>query len=319
MPLIPVTAVVATLDRRHRLIQTLRSVLAQECVPAEWVVVDGSVDPVSAVDLPTRPEGVTLHCLRATERGAAPQRNQGWAVATQPHILFLDDDIDLEAGCVSTLWQRLSDDPWLGGCSALIRNAPYHEPGRIFRWSLSLLGCPAHGSLAGRCSGPALNFLPSAPAGAGASDNVEWLNLGCTLYRADALPRPPFLPCFHGYSLMEDVALSLRVGQHWHLACPAGAWIQHESPPAAYKTPGWKRERMELVNRWYVMRVIQGRHGPLWATRQLGYQLLMLAGLLRSAAGWRRFPSALAGKVAGLASVGLRRRQWRGYSSLRSS
>ena len=39
--------------------------------------------------------------------------------------------------------------------------------------------------------------------------SVEWLNTTCTIYRGEALPSPPFCNQFTGYSLMEDLALSL--------------------------------------------------------------------------------------------------------------
>jgi hypothetical protein len=42
----------------------------------------------------------------------------GIAAATQPFILFADDDVDLEPGCLKILWDALQADPQLGACGA---------------------------------------------------------------------------------------------------------------------------------------------------------------------------------------------------------
>ena len=311
MTVLPVSLIIATRDRRDRLLQTLQSLLAQDHVPKEWIIIDASAPPVTVPDLPELPREVTVRCCAAHVRGAAAQRNQGFNLSTQPHLLWLDDDVDLQAGCLGALWQCLQADPAVGGCSAHVLNATYHPPGPGLRQVLGWLGCPKAGSLAGTCCGPALNFLPaeSTPA-------VDWLNLGCALYRRAALPQPPFLPFFHGYSLMEDVALSLEVGRRWKLVCPTSARLVHDPRPAPYKDEVFVRERMEVVNRSFVMRIILGRLGPRWVIRQAAFQVLMLLLPLRSPAGWRQLPFALAGKAAGLLAVLRHHRRWTGYSSL---
>jgi GT2 family glycosyltransferase len=308
--ILPVTLVIATLERRERLLQTLRSVLAQEDVPTEWIIIDASARPVTTSDLPELPSGVVAHCRAAEVRGAAAQRNQGFALSTQAHILWLDDDVDLQPGCLRELWLCLQADPTIGGCSAHVINATYHHPGPGHRHLLGLLGCPKDGSLAGQCCGPALNFLP-----AHTTNHVDWLNLGCALYRRAALPQPPFLPLFHGYSLMEDVALSLEVGRRWKLGCPSTSRILHDPRPAPYKDDTFSRERMEVINRSFVMRVVLGRRGLRWAARQAAYQGLMLLLSLRTAVGWKRLPFAMAGKASGLMTVVRHQNSWTGYSS----
>lgn len=316
MSLLPVSTIIPTINRRGRLRQTLASLLAQEVRPAEIILIDASPVPVTANSLADLLAGVApaprLVCLIAAEKGAAVQRNQGVAAATQPYILFADDDVDLEPGCLATLWQALQDDAGLGGCGAVITNQFYHPPGPALRRFLHLLGCPAAGSLAGRCSGPALNFLP-AIAPDDPRPAADWLNLCCTLLRREALPQPPLLAYFHGYSLMEDAALTLTVGHSWRLATPAGARVYHDTQPAAYKDRVYQREKMEIMNRWFVMRRIMGRDSLAWDLRQLALQAFMLAISLRTRAGWSRLPAAAAGKAAGLASVLLQGHRWRGY------
>jgi glycosyltransferase involved in cell wall biosynthesis len=311
----PASAIIPTLDRPARLARTLQSVFAQDYVPAEIVIVDASGLSGSAKSFSSPPAGCRLLSLRAERRGAAAQRNQGVTAAGQPYILFLDDDVDLEPRCLRALWTQMEGDATLGGCNAVITNQHYHPPGKAMRRWLSWLGCPAHETLAGRCCGPALNFLPELAATAEADIRVEWLNLGCTLYRAVALPRPPFLDFFHGYSLMEDAALALQVGRRWRLASVPSARLFHDTQPSPGKDNVFARERMEVVNRWFVMREVMDRRSLGWDLRQLAYQLLMLLPPLRQIGGWKRLPAALAGKLAGLTCVVSQRRLWRGYSS----
>jgi hypothetical protein len=88
----------------------------------------------------------------------------------------------------------------------------------------------------------------------------EWLNLGCTLYRRGALPSPPFDSIFAGYSMMEDVALSVRVAKKWPLANARTARIFHDSQPGAHKADVSSLAEMELVNRHYIMSILLERN-----------------------------------------------------------
>jgi len=112
---------------------------------------------------------------------------------------------------------------------------------------------------------------------------------------------------------MEDAALTLAVARTWRLATPVGARLYHDTKPASYKDRVYAREKMEVMNRWFVMTRVMARDSLAWQSRQFAYQVLMLLISLRSAAGWRRLPAALAGKVAGWASVWLHGHRWRGY------
>lgn len=316
MQLLPVSTIVPTLDRRERLVRTIAGLFAQDAVPTEIIIVDGSAAPLTPADLPAAPSGVRILCLPAAQRGAAAQRNQAQAAATQPYLLFLDNDMDLEPGCLRTLWATLQSDPRCGGCGVVLTNQHYNPPGQTMRLLYRWLGCPATGSLAGRCVGPALNFLPSLD-GTPANGTAEWLNLCCTLFRRETVPVPALLPFFHGYSLMEDAALTLDVGRTWRLQIPPAARAYHDSRPADYKDRVYAREKMETVNRWFVMRCVMGRDSLAWDLRQFAYQVLILILPLRAPAGWRRFPAAFAGKIAGLVTVLLQGRRWRGYNPTR--
>ena len=263
MKTIPISAIVPTRNRPTILGRTLESLAAQEVFPAELIVIDGSEDVLSRqlVEEYTAqsPPDSKVIWLAATELGAAAQRNQGVAIATQPIICFFDDDILFEPGCLERLWTALQRDTELGGVNATILNQQYGSPGRISRSVFRLLHGKDEQSYAGKCIGPAVNLLPEDRPDLPEVVPVEWLNLGCTLYRREALPEPVFPGQFTGYSLMEDLTLSLVVGRHWKLANARTARIFHDSQPGSHKENLVEVTQMQLVNRHFVMTEILGQ------------------------------------------------------------
>lgn len=204
----------------------------------------------------------TVKWLPAEVLGAAAQRNQGVTVATQPVIWFLDDDILFEPECVSRLWSALHSANDVGGVNAMISNQLYQTPGRASRIMFRLMG--GSGScFAGRVLGPAVNLLPEDRSELPEIMPVEWLNTTCTMYRRKALPEPPFPAHFTGYSLMEDVTLSVIVGRKWKLVNARTARIYHDSQPGSHKSDPTELSAMELINRHYVMTHILCRTGLL--------------------------------------------------------
>jgi hypothetical protein len=123
------------------------------------------------------------------------------------------------------------------------------------------------------------------------------------MYRRTALPVPPFPKHFTGYSLLEDLTLSLTVGKNWQLANARTARIFHDTQPGEHKRSAREMAQMELVNRHYVMtRVLHRRD----LSNHLRLALLELFGIvtpLRSAHAWKTLPSVVAGKIAGIWSI----------------
>jgi hypothetical protein len=129
------------------------------------------------------------------------------------------------------------------------------------------------------------------------------LNTTCTIYRRDALPSPPFDSFFTGYSLMEDVALSLRVGKKWKLANVRTARIRHESQTGAHKQNAREIAAMELVNRHYVMTKLMGKHRFWDFVRLALWEAFSLATGLIQPNGIRNLPRILRGKFRGAANI----------------
>ncbi len=295
--LLPVSAVIATRHRAGPLGRTLASLAAQGAVPGELFIVDASTDDATAAlyrELPG-PLMDALRYQRASVPGAASQRNEGVARATQPFVLFMDDDILLEPDCLARMHAAMAADGRLGGVNAMITNQRYAPPGRASRGLYRLLHGRAETSYAGRVLGPGLNLLPEDRPGLPEVVPVEWLNTTCTLYRREALPDPPFPAHFTGYSLGEDLTLSLRVAQRgWQLANARTARIFHDSQPGAHKDDPARLARMGVVNRHYIMTQVLGRRGVMD-----GLRLGLMESFFLAAPGRRHRFAALRGALRG--------------------
>jgi len=303
--LLPVSAVIATRNRPDSLKKTFESLAGQSIHPTEIVVVDSSADDGTEQLRGSKIAGIGLHLkwTKGITIGAASQRNEGVAAATQPFIWFFDDDILFEPNCVERVWKAISSDPKLGGVNAMIVNQKYGTPGAISRLMFRLMNGKAEPTYAGRVIGPAVNLLPEDRDDLPEVIPVEWLNTTCTIYRREALPNPPFPVHFTGYSLMEDLALSLEVGKKWKLANARTARIVHDSQPADYKSDERARSCMELVNRDFIMTNVMNRHGLGDYVKLAIWELFSFMSVMGNRTSRRRIAPTLVGKWDALLQI----------------
>lgn len=304
--LIPVSLVIPTKDRAPILRRALESVAIQSAQPAEIILIDASTNnETHASCVADKLPGLEseMRYARATLLGAAVQRNQGVDMATHDVIGFCDDDVILEPECITRLWNALKSDPGLGGVNAMITNQRYHRPGLVSRTIFTVMAGEDRPSFAGGMLGPAINLLPDDDEALPAVVPVEWLNLGLTFYRREALPSPPFAPFFTGYSMMEDATLSSVVARKWKLANARTARLFHDSQAGQHKSDPVAIAKMELVNRHYVMTRVLGRnrwrdYGKLlvWESFQL------VSNAVRNRLG-HGFRAHLRGRMQGLREI----------------
>ncbi|MEQ8972138.1 MAG: glycosyltransferase [Coleofasciculus sp. C1-SOL-03] len=303
--LLPISALIPTRNRSLPLSKMLNSLAEQSAQPIEIIVVDGSLDndtqKLCQANIPGLATQIIYH--KATEIGAAAQRNQAMSYASQNTIWLVDDDIIFEPDCLARLWAALQSDTQLGGVNAMIVNQKYLPPGRVSHLLFRFLHDRTETSYAGKCIGPALNLLPEDRPDLPAVVPVEWLNTTCVLYRREALPRPLFPSMFTGYSLMEDVTLSLVVGKKWKLVNARTARIFHDSQPGDHKNNKAVLAKMELVNRHYVMTSILGQRQPADYLKLAVLQLFWIAASLVSVKGWLSLPSVLLGKFSAIREI----------------
>jgi len=298
--LLPVAMVIPTRDRAAVLRRTLESLALQSAQPAELAIVDASRDRSTRSlclegSIPSLRSAVSWSCAELV--GAASQRNQGVRLSSQPVIGFMDDDILFERDCFGRLWEALLSDDRVGGVNAMITNQCYQSPGLISRIVFRLIDNRSESSYAGSVLGPAVNLLPEDRDDLPEVVPVEWLNTGCTLYRREALPHPPFPDHFKGYSLMEDLALSLTVGKCWKLANARTARIYHDSQPGTHKYNPEFVAQMQLVNRHYVMTKVLGRNQFSDYLKLFLFELFSLLSMVQTPTGRMVFGPTLRGKA----------------------
>jgi glycosyltransferase involved in cell wall biosynthesis len=304
--ILPVAVVIPTKDRAAVLRRTLESLGQQSAQPAELLIVDASADSTTrAVCVQQTVPGLRslVSWCHADMPGAATQRNQGLCISSQSVTGLMDDDILFEPQCFARLWSALASDPRLGGVNAMITNQRYQTPGRISRFVFRLMAGRREYSYAGRVLGPAVNLLPEDREDLPEVVPVEWLNSTCTLYRREALPDPPFPDHFTGYSLMEDLTLSLIVGKRWKLANARTARIYHDSQPGKYKSDPSMLAEMQLVNRHYVMTRILERDRISDYLKLVFFEVFSLASSLQSQSGRATLLQAFWGRVGALRRI----------------
>lgn len=258
---VPVSAIIPTYNRSEVLLATLQSIADQNTHPDEIIIIDASNDTSTKEIL----NGIKnleseIRWEKADEKGAAAQRNQGVILAKQEFIMFMDDDIILEENCIERLWNAINKNENIGGVNAMITNQKYNVPGKITLFMFQLMKDIKFNNYAGKCIGPAWNILPSDADELPDINEVDWLNTTCTLYRKQNLPNPAFSSHFKGYSIFEDLALSLIVGKNSKLLNIKNAKIFHDSQIGEYKKNHFKMSKMELVNRYFVMKYIMGKN-----------------------------------------------------------
>ncbi len=303
--LLPISAIVPTRNRRVSLERMLNSLARQSAQPVEMVVVDASTNDDTERLCKSLISGLETKIIyrRAQTVGAAAQRNQAIRHVSQQTIWFVDDDVIFKPDCLERLWSALQSDPRLGGVNAMIVNQKYSPPGFVSRLLFQFLNGRAEESYAGKCIGPALNLLPEDRPDLPEVVFVEWLNTTCTLYRREALPELPFPNHFTGYSMMEDVALSLVAGRQWKLANARTAQIFHESQAGDHKNNIRLLSEMELMNRHYVMTRVLRRQSRKDYFNLAALQLFSISSLLTSFRGWKSLPAVVAGNLGGLRKI----------------
>ena len=302
-----ISVVIPTRNREIVLRKTLSTLLEQTLLPAEIILIDASDEEPGQLKQQLVNEfvkrGAMVKWLNAAERGAAVQRNQGVAIARFPFILFMDDDVYLEPDVVEKLWKGINTQEKAGAVNAMIKNQQYTNPGKLTRWMYTVLSNKKSDTYAGKIIGPAWNLLPEDREGLPEYVPCEWLNTTCTLYRKEALPSPVFQSHFTGYSLMEDVTLSVQVAKHWKLYNARTARIYHDSQPGQHKSSAYALARMELINRHYVMTKVLERRSTGAYFKFFLFQLFGIGMGLTSAKGWKTLFPSVFGKLSGIIHI----------------
>jgi GT2 family glycosyltransferase len=277
--------VIATYERADALRNALASVVRQNRRPERIVIVDSSAGEESRAvaaefDLPILYE-------RAARASAAAQRNQGARHVTTPLIAFIDDDVVLAPDVFEKLCTVFEARPDTGGVAARMNGAT-HTPPRGLLWGYYRLQAGfADDTYGGRLFGPAINCFPCYERATAELLPADWLNLGCVLFLTEAFQREQF-PNFEGYSHMEDVHLSARIGRTHRLFFHTTAGYDHFPRESPAKSDRRKLGRMRMRNQQIVARDVMGLTGLKLGWKMLLHRLFTTLYLIRfRPAGWK--------------------------------
>jgi GT2 family glycosyltransferase len=175
------------------------------------------------------------------------------AEAKGTHLLFLDDDVVLEADCVQQMLELLGKDDDVVAALADITNEVWAQPVRL--WQLYLRHVLKLDSSAwqGRVVGPLLRFgynpVPTFPK------SIEWLGLGNSLVRRSAFDNAGGFSEFflHRCTMNEDIDLGLKLSKIGRIMfCPAARMTHHHAP--AGRVSKVMAAEDDLFNRFFILR-----------------------------------------------------------------
>lgn len=219
-----ISFVVATKDRPEELLRMWRSLCRQSRVPDEVVIVDASDRPTTLVGPLGDPPA--LRYIRTAVASATRQRNLGLD-AVRPaadFVGFLDDDAVLEEGAVEEMLRFFDTaEAGVGGAAFNMANHPPLDWPVLKRSRLAeSLGLYAKRGGAVTASGFQTMIGPLERTAW-----TDWLPSGASVWRKDVLRDCRFDEWFSGYSYLEDLDFSYRVGKSFKLAVVAGARYVH--------------------------------------------------------------------------------------------
>jgi glycosyltransferase involved in cell wall biosynthesis len=289
-----ITFVIPTKDRPDELRRLVRSLADQSAPAAEIVIVDGGERPLGpfAADFP----GLPIRVLRHRPPSATRQRNVGIAAVGPEATLIgiLDDDSVLAPDAVREMlsfWDTAAGR--VGGASFNLVNHP-----GVFAAALKRLPlCERLGLYSARKGAVLPSGFQVMIVNVTADLPVQWLPSGTSVWRREVFRDFRFDEWFGGYSYLEDLDFSYRVGREYDLVVVAAARQFHYPSPRG-RLGGYRFGRREVVNRLHFV-----RKNPELSSAKCYLALTVRAGMSLAQAVRRReayYLERMAGNIVGL-------------------
>lgn len=270
-----VSVIVPTIGRADSLRRMLDSLARQTVGVHEVVIADGSATGETAAVVAS-PEwqrlGIRLQRVAVQPPHAVRQREAAIAQSSGELLLFLDDDVVLEAECVAHLLAAMHDDETVVGVVSDFNNQTWPEPTRAWRaFMRHVLGMP-EGAWQGRVVGPLLRFGYTIRPNT--TMPMDWLTTANTLVRRAAYESVGGFSDFflHRSTMNEDVDLGLKLSRVGRIVFNPSARLGHFHAPGGRVSPRQAAED-DLYNRFMVLRFTRN-HSALAA---FGLVLLFFA------------------------------------------
>ncbi len=244
------SVVILTCDRPDDLVLSVRSVLAQDLLPAELILVDdGALDPAPVRNL-VEGSGVRFVYHRKERRGISRSRNIGARLSRGDLVMYLDDDERMEPGYIRAIVDVLRD-PSVVAAAGVRAGGSGTSPGRLdVLWRvlerLFLLKAPGHRILVSGFSTPAWDLFREPT-------DVEFLS-GTATYRRVLFDQYRFdeeLERYSGYAFGEDLAFSFKIRARGRRVVTPDAVVAHHRSPTS-RPPSAELHRLRLYNQYYI-------------------------------------------------------------------
>ena len=286
-----ISVIIPTRDRPKELAETLSSILNQEYLPHEVIIVDGSPRKTAKPVYETYIQKFekTDSKLKYIEEGGIGLtigRNLGIEIAEGDAVLFLDDDVILEKDTILTLAKFLKENPKALGIQpkliAVKEKIGKKLSGRIINAARKALMLSYHeeNKLAVRRSGASIYPYPHTK-----TIQAQRLSGCCSCFRKEVFKKTRFDTKLKRWSYMEDLDFSYRLYKRnpgTLYAIPYTKVIHKESSEA--RLPSRTQIHMKTVY-WYYIFFKDIYEGSLlnliaflWA--QMGILLLVLANTI---------------------------------------
>ncbi len=289
--------VVATRDRRPEIRRMLVSLSAQTRKPDKVIIVDGGADIVEDVVMGF--PALNPIFLKASFPSASKQRNMGLSAVGDDfaYIGFLDDDVVLAPEAIEHMmefWEQASERI-AGAALNLINHPPLDWPFLKTSRFAEILGLYSLRKGVVMSSGfqTMIGLVQRVTYSA-------WLPTTAVVWRKRVLDQFRFDEWFDGYSYLEDLDFSYRVGKEFSMAIVPGSFYSH-LPGACGRGNGFVFGLREVRNRLHFVRKNPELSGPKCAVALVirTFMNLVLAIKLGNAYHFQRF----LGNIAGLAQA----------------
>lgn len=319
------SVIICTYQRPESLRVLLKSIQSQTIKPNDLIIVDGSLDNKTEVLLKTEFDDfleLNYILVDSDQRGLTKQRNIGIkrVNAQSEVVVFLDDDLILEADFLLNLLSTFEDEKVIGA-DGLITNENYwikSQPNEVHKlnykyldgYKLKLSSRDIIRKIFGSYPTniqpgliPKYGHGKSSLPPTGKSYFVEHIMGGITAYRVKLFEKIGFSEFFEGYGLYEDFDFSVRASRYGVLVTNTAARCEHHHA-ASGRPNTYKYGKMVVWNGYYVWRL---KHPKLdfWNIQKWWFITFLLVSLrLMNAIGGPNRKESLFEAVGRLHSLG---------------
>lgn len=200
-----ISIVIPTKNRSEDLLKAVASVIAQDRLPDELIIVDQSDSDVSQGMVQNMVETAgnlvrLVYIYDPCITGLVHAKKVGVFNSSGDVICFLEDDVVLEADYIRQMERAFDDQPTMMGCCGVITNLPELPPSYVRFFHMFHRGIfydsrvGVHGYLSGRDD----TMIPS-----------RFLSGGTSAFRKSVFEKVPF-DLENGFFMLEDIDFSMR-------------------------------------------------------------------------------------------------------------